>query len=125
MTPQTSSIISISTVPGGSTLQSSELVQRADKPRLPWLVCVFLDVGDAIRRYRARRWGVEYEYLFLESNAVELGEVARCVEEGKLRPVVGSVVKLRDMEAVREACGMVYKGKGGVGKAVIEVIAPQ
>jgi hypothetical protein len=29
---------------------------------------------------------------------------------------------MHDIEKVREACSLVYNGKGGIGKAVIEVI---
>lgn len=71
---------------------------------------------------RAWRWGVEYEYFFLEPNGGDLDRLAGWVEQGKVRAVVGRVVDFRDVEGVREACEEVYSGRGGIGKAVIEVV---
>lgn len=44
------------------------------------------------------------------------------VESGKVKPVVGAKVDMRDIKAVREACDQTYKGKGGLGKTVFEMI---
>ncbi|EPE06508.1 alcohol dehydrogenase [Ophiostoma piceae UAMH 11346] len=120
MTPKTSMIVSIATAPSGSTLQASGVMQRPDKPRLPLVGLLFLNAGDAVRRVRAWRWGVEYLYLFMEPSGENLKQLAGYVDEGKLRPVVGSRVDIRDIKAVRDACMQVYKGKGGIGKAVLE-----
>lgn len=122
MTPSTSFIASIATTPSGDVLQKSNLMQRPDKPQVPWLFRVGLNIADAVRRARAARWRVEYEYFFLDPNAQDLDTLRGYVEERKVVPVVGSRVNLRDIEQVREACGLVYKGKGGIGKAVIEVV---
>jgi len=111
MTPSTSFIASIATMPSGDLLQNSSLMRRPDNPRLPWLARMGLNIADAIRRARARRWRVEYEYFFLEPNAEDLDTLSKHVEQGKLVPVVGATVKLQDIEKVREACGLVYKGK--------------
>lgn len=59
--------------------------------------------------------------MFLESNGKELEEVTQFVEKGLLKPVVGSMADLKDIESVRKVAGMVYTGKGGLGKAIIEV----
>lgn len=72
-------------------------------------------------RLRARRWGVEYQYMFLDTIGEELDEITRIVEEGLLKPVIGSRADLRDIESVRKVTGMVYAGKGGLGKSVIKV----
>ncbi|KAF2166826.1 hypothetical protein M409DRAFT_66389 [Zasmidium cellare ATCC 36951] len=122
MTPHTSTIMSISTTPSGTQLQSSSFFSRPSNPKIPWLVKTFLDGADYVRKLRARRWGVRYEYMFLESGRGELDALRGFVEEGRLRAVVGSRVALRDAGAVREACGRVYQGKGGVGKTVFEVV---
>ncbi|OQV01303.1 hypothetical protein CLAIMM_06684 [Cladophialophora immunda] len=121
MTPSTSFLASISTLPSGDVLQNSMMMQRPDKPRVPYLARIGLNVADAICRARARRWRVEYEYFFLEPNAEDLEILSRHVEQGELVPVVGSKVRLQDIEKVRDAAGLVYKGKGGIGKTVIEV----
>lgn len=122
MVPSTSAIISIATQPSGTTLQNSSVMKRADNPRLPWFVYLALNVGDAIRKLRARRWNVQYEYLFLNPNAADLESLSRSVESGKLRAVVGTRVNFRDIEGLKDACNVVYKGKGGIGKTVVEVI---
>ncbi|OAL23820.1 hypothetical protein AYO22_06139 [Fonsecaea multimorphosa] len=121
MTPSTSFLASIATLPSGDLLQKSSVMRRPDNPQLPWLARIGLNLADAIRRARANRWRVEYEYLFLEPNAEDLETLSKHVEQGKLVPVVGARVKLQDIEKVKEACGLVYKGKGGIGKTIIEV----
>ncbi|KAK5064350.1 hypothetical protein LTR84_000183 [Exophiala bonariae] len=122
MTPSTSTIISISTLPSGTQLQQAPIMNRPDKPQLPFVMRVALNALDSIKKLRASRWGVHYEYLFLESNGKDLASLTSYVEGGKLVPVVGSRVDIRDIEKVREACGIVYKGKGGIGKTVIDII---
>lgn len=89
---------------------------------MPWLVKGFLDGADYVRKLRARRWGVRYSYMFLTSGGEALDGLRGFVEEGKLRAVVGRTVRLSDVEGVRDACGQVFEGKGGIGKTVIEVV---
>lgn len=122
MTPSTSSIISISTLPSGTQLQEAPVMNRPDNPRLPLLFRLALNAMDSIKKLRAWRWGVHYEYMFLESNGKDLDDLSKYVEEGRLSPVVGSRVNIRDLDKVREACNIVYKGKGGIGKVVIDVV---
>ena len=121
MTPSTSSIVSISTLPSGQQLQDSPALRRPEKPKMPWIPYTLLNVLDGVSRWRARRWGVEYQYMFLDSNGKDLRELTGYVEEGKLRPVVGTRADLKDLEGVKKVAGMVYAGKGGIGKAVIDV----
>jgi NADPH:quinone reductase-like Zn-dependent oxidoreductase len=121
MVPTTGSIISISSLPSGTQLQNSGLMKRPDNPQLPWLPRLILDILDGIRKMRASRWGVEYQYMFLHPRGTELVELAAFVDAGLLRPVVGTSVRFDDIEGVRKAAGMVYEGKGGLGKVVIEV----
>ena len=122
MVPKTGLIVSVATKPSGATLQASSFTQRPDKPRIPWFGRLFLDLGDSIRKLRAWRWSVGYMYLFLDSNKEDLDTLTRYVDEGKLVPVVGAKANMKDINQVREACGLVYKGKGGLGKTVLEVI---
>jgi hypothetical protein len=122
MTPSTSSIISISTLPSGTQLQEAPLMNRPDNPRLPWLIRLTLNAMDSVKKFRAWRWGVHYEYMFLDPNGKDLDSLSKYVEEGSLSPVVGSRVNIRDLDKVREACNIVYKGKGGIGKVVIDII---
>ncbi|UNI18480.1 hypothetical protein JDV02_004747 [Purpureocillium takamizusanense] len=122
MVPSTSLIVSISTKPSATTLQASSVMRRPDNPRIPWFGRVFLNGGDALRRLRAWRWGVEYMYWFLDPTGKDLDTLRGYVEDGKLVPVVGARVDMRDIAKVREACELTYRGKGGLGKTVLEVI---
>lgn len=122
MVPSTSLIISISTQPSGTQLQQSSVMRRRDNPRIPLLAHTFLNFLDLVRKTRARRWGVEYEYLFLDTNGKDLETLSECVAKGQLVPIVGSVVDFQDIVQVREACAAVFSGKGSVGKTVIEII---
>lgn len=122
MVPSTSIIVSVSSLPAGKTLQASNVMQRPDNPRVPFLFRIFLDIADAIRRFRAWRWGVEYEYFFLRPNREDLDELREWVENGKVRCVIGGRAGLRDSQGLRDMCSRVYSGKGGVGKMVIDVV---
>lgn len=122
MRPKTSRIASISTMPSGDQLQNSSMMDLPHKPVVPFPVRLALNGLDYIRQLRARRYGTHYSYFFLEPSAEDLDELRKYVEEGKLKTVVGTIVDLRDIEAVRNACQVVYNGKGGLGKLVIKVL---
>lgn len=118
----TGMVVSISTMPSGATLQNSGVMDVPGKPRLPVAMRVFLDAADGIRRLKAWRHGVEYKYLFLDPNGKDLALLKEQVEAGHVRPIVGLTADLHDIEKVREACWQTYKGKGGLGKTVFEVV---
>lgn len=122
MRPETSCIISISTTPSGDQLEASSILQLPHRPTVPFMVRLALNTTDCVRKFRARRYGVAYSYMFLESSSEDLDILSGLVEEGQLRTVVGTTASLGDIEAVREACQVVHSGKGGLGKAVIKVI---
>ncbi|EFE32719.1 zinc alcohol dehydrogenase, putative [Trichophyton benhamiae CBS 112371] len=122
MRPKTGHIISVSTAPSGDQLQASSLMQLPHRPALPIPIKLALNAMDSIRKFRARRYGVTYSYMFLESSCKDLEELRDLVESGKLRTVVGTTASLRDLQAVREACQIVYSGRGGLGKVVINVV---
>ncbi|KAK5103908.1 hypothetical protein LTS08_003331 [Lithohypha guttulata] len=121
MTPSTSSIVSISTLPSGTQLQGSSIMRRPDNPQMPWLEYLSLNLLDIVSKLRARRWGVEYQYMFLEPDGEDLGEITNYVEEGLLRPVIGFTADMKNLDSVRKVAGFVYDGKGGLGKSVIKV----
>lgn len=122
MRPKTGCIISVSTLPSGDQLQDSSLMQLPHQPILPLPMKLALNLMDCVRNFRARRYGVTYSYMFLESSGKDLDELRGLVESGKLRTVVGTMASLRDIEAVQEACQVVYSGRGGLGKVVIKVL---
>ena len=120
MAPQ-GHIVSISTQPGGAQLQQSSVMRRPDNPQLPWIPRLLLDGMDMYRRTWARWWGVTYEYMFIDPNGKDLKTLAEYVEQGRVVPVVGEVVELKDLERFKAAAMMVFNGKGGIGKTVIKV----
>lgn len=122
MRPDTGYITSVSTLPSGDQLQASSLMQLPHEPVLPLPMKLALNLMDCVRKFRARRYGVTYSYMFLESSGKDLDELRGLVESGKLRTVVGTMASLRDIKAVQEACQVVYSGRGGLGKVVIKVV---
>lgn len=114
-------VVSIATMPSGYTLQNSSVMDTPDRPRLPLAARLFLDGTDAVRKLKAFYYGVGYQYMFLDPNGKDLAVLRELVEAGLLRPVVGARVDLQDIEKVREACWQAYKGKGAIGKTVLEV----
>lgn len=122
MRPNTGCIISVSTIPSSDQLQASSLLQLPDRPVLPLPVKFGLNLMDYIRTFRVQRYGVSYSYMFLESSAKDLDELRDLVDSGRLRTTVGTQASLRDLEAVQDACEIVYSGRGGLGKVVIRVV---
>jgi NADPH:quinone reductase-like Zn-dependent oxidoreductase len=58
----------------------------------------------------------------MKPNGSELEKIKEWVEEGKIKPVVGRVLKFANLEGIKEECTRIMKGKAGVGKVVINVI---
>lgn len=121
MVPETSLIISISTTPSGKQMQDAAVVKSANSAKIPFVASTILNTLDSVRKWRAKRWSVNYEYMFLDPSGADLDVLRGHVDEGKLKPVVGLTVKLEDIEAVKKAAMTSYQGKGGVGKTVIIV----
>lgn len=119
-------IVSISSTPSGSVIQATLAHQTPENTptrKVPFLIKTFLDASDAVRRFQAKRGGVgDYQFLFVAENGEELEELKGYVEAGKLKPVVGSTVDVRDIEKLRQACNLTNQGKGPVGKTVLEII---
>lgn len=114
-------IVSVSTLPSGQTLQNAPIMRGRKRPSVPLYARIFLDLGDAYRRWRAWCWGVTYMYIFLEPNAKDLEKMTQWVEDGKVKAVVGTTVQMQDINGTIKALEVVAKGKGGLGKTVIKV----
>ena len=66
-------------------------------------------------RSQARRLGVRYEFLFMHASGEQLRRIARLVDDGVLRPVVGRTSPFAQLPEALQALG-----NGGVrGKAVV------
>jgi len=107
-------IVSVSMGPNGTDFKKKN-------PALPSYIAWILNVVDWVLRTYTGWYGVEYKALVLVGNAKDLERLRGWVEEGKVKPIVGSVVKLSDMEGVRKGCQQIMDGKGGVGKFVVEI----
>jgi NADPH:quinone reductase-like Zn-dependent oxidoreductase len=85
----------------------------------PVLRLAITGLSSGIRR-RARRLGVSYEFLFMHASGDQLRRIARLVDDGALRPVVGRVFPFDQTPQALEALS-----KGGIrGKAVISNTGP-
>jgi NADPH:quinone reductase-like Zn-dependent oxidoreductase len=113
MRPQTGYLVSIATTPSGDLLAESGNMQIGFPFRH------VLNFVDSVRVWRAKRWNVTYRYIFMHPDGKDLEELKDHVENGKLRAVVGNTVHYKDVDAVKEACNVVFKAKGGIGKQVI------
>ncbi|HEX9811467.1 MAG TPA: NADP-dependent oxidoreductase [Burkholderiales bacterium] len=65
----------------------------------------------------ARKHGVRFEFLFMRADGQQLGEIAKLVERGIIRPVVGKVFPL---DRIREALAYSESGRA-TGKIVIRI----
>jgi len=58
----------------------------------------------------------------MKSNGSDLEKIKEWVEVGKMKPVVGKVLKFANLEGIKDECTRIMNGKGGVGKLVIDII---
>ena len=122
ITPKTGLVISISTTPSGTTMRDAPVLANGSaKPQIPFIVFHALNAIDAVRKFRAKRWGAGYDYIFLNASAKDLNELREHVEAGKLKTIVGQTTDLKDIEAVKKVAMDSYQGKTGLGKIVINV----
>jgi NADPH:quinone reductase-like Zn-dependent oxidoreductase len=116
-------IVTVSVLTSGDVLQNSSIMRRSpdkqDKVTVPFSIRIGLNVMDWIRRRRAARYGVNYSSIFLEPNATDLDSIREWVETENLKTIVGAKTHFKDLQAIRDACQVVFDGKGGIGKSVI------
>ncbi|KAL4807988.1 chaperonin 10-like protein [Aspergillus unguis] len=116
-------IVTVSILTSGDVLQNSSVMRRSankeDHETVPFPLRIALNMMNRIREFRAARYGVKYSSIFLEPNATDLNSIREWVEEGKLSTIVGTTAHFKDIQAVRDACQVVFDGKGGIGKSVI------
>lgn len=118
----TGMVVSISTKPSGYQMAHGSFLRRPDNPKLPLLAYYYLNLQDYWCKLYARWYGVDYHYLTLDSNGEDLKLLGQWIDEKKLSPIVGTREYFRDIDRVRAACQMVYKGKGGIGKVVFDFV---
>lgn len=107
-------IVTVSSIPFGPDL-------RKRTPDMPIYIGWLLNFLGGITRFRTWWHGASYSYLFMQPKASDLARLCQYIDQGMLKPVVGRVAKLDNLQEVRTGCQEVYSGKGGIGKFVIEV----
>lgn len=105
--------------PGGKLISISGPPdpQFAQDIQAPWLVQQVMRALSFGTRRRARRLQVDYSFLFMKASGSQLGQIARLIESGAIRPVVDKVFPF---EATNEAMAYVDSGRAK-GKVVIKV----
>lgn len=99
-------IVSLRGIPNGS------FARRFGLPRWKQLLLSLASFG--IER-AARKQGIRYEFLFVESNGEQLAEIARLIDEQGIRPSVDKVFPFAD---ANEALAQLARG-GSSGKIVL------
>ena len=90
-------------------------------PDLSIFIQLFFNIGYWIHKFRLYLKGVSFDSVLQRPSPEGIRSIAKWVDEGKLKPVVGKTVKLEDIEALREVCTRIARGKGGLGKTVVVV----
>jgi NADPH:quinone reductase-like Zn-dependent oxidoreductase len=107
-------ILTVSGIPFGPEL-------KAVAPDMPKIIRgILFPIGKALQ-YRAGRYGTEYHCVFMKPSAKDLKRMTEWIDRGKLKPVVGRVAELDNLQEVRDGCQEVFSHKGGVGKFVIQI----
>jgi len=82
-----------------------------------WLVRLIVRLLSAGIRKKATRRHLDYSFLFMRANGLQLGEITRLVEAGAIRPVVDRVFSF---ESTNEALAYVETGRAK-GKVVVKL----
>lgn len=92
-----------------------------DWPELPWYLKTLVNGVDSVFKWRARRWGVKYDHArtYFTNETVEA--IDRWATEGKLKPIIGGIAEMDDLETLKKFFDIVGSGKGAVGKYVIKI----
>jgi NADPH:quinone reductase-like Zn-dependent oxidoreductase len=108
-------IVSVSSLPFGKELKTMA-------PDMPSVIRWILNGIGAVSQWRARRYAVQYQSLFMRPSAEDLGRLGRWADEGKVKPIVGRVARFDNLEDIRDGCQEILNGKGGTGKFVIQIV---
>jgi hypothetical protein len=107
-------IISVAGLPSGQNL-------KPIIPKVSSFSIAVLDFLDSIRRWRVSRHGVKYDSVLQKPSGNDMQRIAKWLEEGKVKPVVGKVVRLSDLQGIKDACTQIASGKGGIGKVIVQI----
>jgi NADPH:quinone reductase-like Zn-dependent oxidoreductase len=68
-------------------------------------------------RFKAKRRGVDYSFLFMRADGEQLSEIARLVDNGVIRPVIDQVFPF---ERTADAMARVQSGRAK-GKVIVDM----
>jgi NADPH:quinone reductase-like Zn-dependent oxidoreductase len=85
-----------------------------------WVVRQLLRLLSFKIRYKAKKHGVDYSFLFMRADGAQLAEIAKLVDAGAIRPVIDRVFRFDETPA---AMKRVESGRSR-GKVVIQVATP-
>jgi NADPH:quinone reductase-like Zn-dependent oxidoreductase len=88
-------------------------------PNMPFYAKVVLEAMGAVIRTKACWFGVQYIRYFMHDSGDDLTRAATWVDDGLLRPVVGTIANMQDLETIKQQAQMMLDGKGGFGKFVL------
>jgi NADPH:quinone reductase-like Zn-dependent oxidoreductase len=108
-------IVSVGSLPFGKELKTVAT-------DMPTVVRWILNGIGAVSQWRARRYGVTYQSLFMHPSAEDLTRLGRWADEGKVKPIVGRVARFDNLEDIRSGCQEILNAKGGTGKFVIQIL---
>jgi len=94
---------------------------KAIIPNLYLGIQTVLDLANGIYKWRIERHGPKFGSVLQSASGTDTERVKGWVEQGKLRPIVGRVVKLEDIKGIREVCTQLYTSMGGIGKVIVQI----
>ena len=83
----------------------------------PWFVKLIMKVLSSGVKKKAKRLGVNFSFLFMRAQGEQLGQIAKLIESGVIKPVMDKVFPF---EQTNEAMSYVETGRAK-GKVVVKV----
>ena len=91
-------------------------------PKLPFMFKTVMRVYGSYVNLNAWWYGLGHvSYFGMKASGKDLSSLSEWIDKGLVKTVVGATAKLDDIDAIRANCENIQKGKGGLGKFVIEV----
>lgn len=91
--------------------------EYAEKAGLSWLMKIIVSLLSRKVKKQAIKMDVNYSFLFMKANGLQLSEISKLIEAGIVRPVIDKVFLFEQMD---EAIAYVQSGRAK-GKVVVKV----
>ncbi len=105
--------------PGGTlvSLTGPPTPEFAKEIGLGWHLQMFMSLLSMSVRRKAKKLNVNFKFLFMKAEGIQLSEITKLIEVGKIRPIVDKVFPF---EQTNDAMSYVEKGRSK-GKVVVKV----